>query len=289
MTVQHEELDMPQAGPRAARGPSWRELSPGREPSGTRDRAGREEGGLRRLLIIAGGIGAALVLVLAVLSLGGRQDAPIPVVQADPRPVRVKPADPGGMRVANDDIFSAGDGQDQNLAAPAETPNPAALKAEAPGHPATQATQPPQPPSPTVAPTAGAAPARVAVPGSAQQSQGMAPAGPPAISTPSAAPGRASAPPALEASRAARQVVPGRPEVQLAALGSEEAAHAEWKRLAGRFPDLLARHQPLFVKTEREGREIWRLRLGGFEDVAEATRFCEALRARKAGCAIASF
>jgi hypothetical protein len=77
--------------------------------------------------------------------------------------------------------------------------------------------------------------------------------------------------------------------VQLAALTSEPAARAEWERLAKRWPELFGGHQPAFSKVEHGGQVFWRLRVGGFQGVAQATMFCERLRAKGGGCSVADF
>ncbi len=77
--------------------------------------------------------------------------------------------------------------------------------------------------------------------------------------------------------------------MQLAAVRSEDAAKSEWERLSKRMPDLLGQHHPAFSKTERDGQTLWRVRTGGFNDVAQATQFCERVRAKGAGCSVADF
>ena len=77
--------------------------------------------------------------------------------------------------------------------------------------------------------------------------------------------------------------------MQFAALGSEAAARAEWTQLNKRNPDLLGGRQPSFSRTERDGKVFWRVRTGGFADMAQATSFCELARAKGTACSIASF
>jgi hypothetical protein len=78
-------------------------------------------------------------------------------------------------------------------------------------------------------------------------------------------------------------------EVQLAAVGSEEAARGEWQRLTGHMPELLGGRHPDISRVARDGRTYWRIRLAGFGDVADASAFCERVRAKGGGCSVASF
>ena len=66
--------------------------------------------GTRRLVFIAGGLGATLLAVVGGWSVVGHRSATVPVVQADNRPIRVKPDNPGGLQVAGaeEDILSGG-------------------------------------------------------------------------------------------------------------------------------------------------------------------------------------
>ncbi|MDB5412809.1 MAG: hypothetical protein JWR10_1144, partial [Rubritepida sp.] len=73
-------------------------------------------------------------------------------------------------------------------------------------------------------------------------------------------------------------------QVQLLAATSEEAARADWARLQRRIPELSGR-APAITKLEREGQPpLWRLRTGGFADVAAARAFCVQLRERSIAC-----
>ncbi len=215
--------------------------------------------GTRRLAIIAGGLGGALVLLVGGWSLLGHRSTGIPVIEADSSPLRVKPANPGGMNVAgsNDEILSGdADGATGKLAPGSETPAPQDIK------PPVVASAPPVP-TPAPAP---AAPAVVA-------------AKPPLV------------PPAhVAAAEHPAHVGGGKGAlVQLAALSSEDAAKTEWERLAKKMPDLLSSKQPAVSKIERDGKTFWRLRTGGFSDIAQATAFCEQVRAKGNGCSIAAF
>ena len=215
----------------------------------------------RRLALIAAGLGGSLLVIVGGWTFIGHRSATVPVVQADAGPVRVKPQNPGGMQVAgaNEDILS-GDTQNKTdkLAPPPEVPAPQALRA-------------PPPPPPTAVPAALPAPV-VAAPMTA-------PAKPAAV-----AEKRAPAVPERPVQAGAKGVL-----VQLAAVRSENAAKAEWERLSKRMPELLGPHRPAFSKTDREGQTLWRVRTGGFNDVAQATQFCQRVRAKGSGCSVADF
>jgi nucleoid-associated protein YgaU len=220
------------------------------------------DSGTRRLAIIAGGLGGALVLLVGGWSLLGHRSTGVPVIEADSSPARVKPENPGGMTVAgsNEEILSDGaDGSVGKLAPGSETPAPQNMQAARP--PVVASAPPPPPVAAPPAPVAAPAPVVAA-----------APAKPPAHVA--AAEHPASGKGAL---------------VQLAALSSEDAAKIEWERLEKRMPDLLGKRQPAVSKIERDGKTFWRLRTGGFTDIAQATAFCEQVRAKGNGCSIAAF
>ena len=72
--------------------------------------------------------------------------------------------------------------------------------------------------------------------------------------------------------------------VQLGAYDSAEVARAEWERIAGRFDSFMDGKQRVVQKAEKAGRTFYRLRAHGFDDVADARRFCSALVAQNAAC-----
>ena len=220
----------------------------------------------KRLALIAGGLGATLVVVVGGSSLISQRSAPVPVVQADSRPLRVKPENPGGMQVAgaNEDILSGGsEAKVGKLAPPPEVPAPQEML-----------TQPTPPP-------VAATPAPIAAPGPAPAPMAAVTAAPPkpVAAKPAVAPEKhpITAPAASGAL------------VQLAAVHSEDAARSEWDRLSKRVPDLLGPHKPTFSKIDHDGHALWRVRTGGFSDTAQATTFCERLRAKGLNCSVADF
>jgi len=257
----------------------------------------------RKLALIAAGIGGALLVVVGGWTMLNHRSHGVPVVQAESSPMRVKPANPGGMQVAgaNNDIFSGGNDTDvEKLAPPPQTPDPQALRAPPAPTPASGVlTRGPVAAPPATNPVATPpALGSVATPPGREQTAiaGIQPPAQPAPGAAARAPVAAVVPPA----RSAEKPVPAPTAsahtagsrdvlVQLAALSSEPAAKAEWERLARRWPDLIGGHRPAFSKIERDGQTFWRVRTGGFDGVAQATIFCERLRAKGGGCSVADF
>ena len=99
-------------------------------------RAERDAGGSssRRMIAIGGGLLAVLGIgALVMWGLAREGGSGVPLVEADPRPVRVRPTDPGGLRVQNQNelIFD----RDRR---PANTTARLAPEAEGPGDAGTQ-------------------------------------------------------------------------------------------------------------------------------------------------------
>jgi hypothetical protein len=235
----------------------------------------------RRLMMFAGGVGAVLVVLIGLSTLIGHHSEGVPVVTADNTPVRVKPTNPGGLKIdgAENDVFSGGsDMANAKLAATSESPDTKALRSAA--------TLPPPPAAPLAAakPSPAAKPAIVATAEPAAKPATAIPAAPPAKPRVAAIESHPAAPADTRPPATGHQAT-----VQLAALSSEAAAHDEWKELAKRFPALMNGKQPIFTHAERDGRTFWRLRTSGFADVAQARTFCDQVRQKGAGCSVADF
>ena len=239
----------------------------------------------RRLTLFAGGLGAVLAVLIGASALVGHHGDSVPVVLADNRPIRVKPDNPGGMKIdgAENDVFSGGsDTADSKLAPAPESPDTKALRSAAAVIP---------PPVPRAETPLAAAPL-AAAPLAASPLTTAAVIVPPAIapSQPAkiaAAPSKARPVPGTEAAHP--PVAGRRTMVQLAALGSEEAARNEWQVLSKRMPGLLNGHQPDYSRTEHDGRTFWRVRTAGFADIARARDFCDQVRQKGGGCSVADF
>jgi hypothetical protein len=239
----------------------------------TRDYDSGADSSMRNLALAA--VGIAAVVMGGVWYMSGRHHEGVPVIEADPTPLRIKPANPGGMQVAGADDAMLGNSNGKEadaLAPPPETPAPQALQQQT--RAANAAALPPVVPTP-LAPPAAAIP----VP-SAPLAPRFAAAPVTPLPAPRVAAAAAPPPPAPAA---------GGVQVQLAALDSDAAATAAWAQLTHRLPGVLDGHTPAIERHERDGKVYWRLRTAGFADIAEATQFCAKLRAKGVACAIASF
>ena len=243
----------------------------------------RRAGGDRARLMTLGaaGLGGLLLLGTVGWAVMGRKPAEVPLIEADARPIRVKPENAGGQQFAGADEQVMG-GQStgtERMAPAAEVPAPQALRAQM------QPVQAPAAATPGAAPVVVDPSAPVAAAAPAVAGPGASPLPDTPLRTQPAARAAAVVPkPATPAPAAA-----GATMVQLAALESEAAAQAEWSKLSKRLPDLLGSRRLVVQKTERDGKPMWRVRTGGFSDVAEATSFCGKMRAKGASCTIASF
>jgi hypothetical protein len=236
-----------------------------------------------RMGVIAAGVLGLVVIAAGGYALIGRRPHVIPVVEADSRPIRVRPDNPGGnMVVGADEQIMGGNGRPglTAMAPPAEAPEPQALRAQI------EASHAPPP----VLSLPALQPVSPALPPAQKVSLAVPPVSPPSALSdmPETRPATKAVvkAPAVSAPQAAAA---GGMQVQLGALESEQAAMTEWQRLSKRMPDLLGPRHPAVLRAEHDGKTVWRLRTGGFTDIASATAFCSQVKSKGVGCAIASF
>ena len=226
-------------------------------------------------MIIAGSVLAAGAVIAALVwgfSRGSSRNAPL--IEADARPIKIRPDNPGGLRVPNQDelIFDRNRGArpaaQGGLAPEAERPRVDQLRAQLAERAAQEAARNAPPPSP--APAQPAAPATPSAPATAS-----------ALNAPSL-----PAPVPATAERFA-PVANGRAQVQLGALPSEAAARGEWERLQKRVPELLGNRRVTLAPFDREGQTtLYRIRTGGFADATNARAFCEEMKTRSIPCMV---
>jgi hypothetical protein len=192
---------------------------------------------------------------------------PVPLIRADDRPMKIKPDQPGGMPVP-----------DQNVSVYDQKPGAAAVEKLLP--------PPEQPmPRPAAKEPAGAQSAAAAAPAAAPK-----PAAPQqqAVATP--APKTPAKPAAKEppAAAPAKSVPAGPVRLQLASLPSPEAAKQEWARLKREHPDTLGKLTAVAVRADLGDKGVWyRVQTQVFDDAAAADRLCADLKKQKIGCSLA--
>src|SRR5579875_315929 len=266
----------------------------------------------KRLALTSGAIGAVLLLFLVAWNMGGGPSE-VPVIAPENGPIRVKPQDAGGMKIAeaDSDILSGqGDDGAAHLAASAEKPAPQMLEraeGNAGGNSGAGTAE-----SSAVSSTENMLPAEAPAPEPRTNSELSGPSNNravnPASSPPQAEPGTATAagsglphrsqsapntgasaatPAKIGATRS--EAFSRNQEVQLASLPTEAAARAEWERLLHKFPELLRNRKPIISRVELQGRTFWRVRTDGFASYSDAEGFCRRLRAKAADCAVARF
>ena len=245
---------------------------------------------LKRMGVIAAGIAGIVALALGAGSLMGPRHHGVPVIEADAGPVRIKPADAGGMQVTGADL-GLGIGTTQTLAPVAEQPQINALRAQLHAvkkELARQAAETAQ-----VAKLAQANATKIVAAPPVQRASATArlsqslPAGALSPAVVSFNPVVLSPPAAVRV--AAPRLAMAGPAVQLAAFTDEAAAKTGWNALVRKAPDLLGGRGAEITKVQASGRTMWRLRTAGFGTVAEAGSFCTKMRAHGADCAIAAF
>ncbi|HVZ06546.1 SPOR domain-containing protein [Rhodopila sp.] len=247
----------------------------------------------RRLMMYAGGLGAVLVVMIGASMLTGRHSGPPPVVEPASGPVRVKPENPGGMKIdaAESDVFSGAQDTDNAKLAPApEVPNPNGLQAQSKPKPkpVPTAEAPAQAAARTVEPAKPVARETPAIKDAGHEAvKDKEPAAKVARDAPT--PARTTVASTEPAAKPTSGASSGHAAIQLAALSSEQGAKEEWQRLQRQMPELLGGRQPMIQKAEHEGKTFYRLRTTGFADLSQARGFCDKVRAKGGSCSVATF
>jgi hypothetical protein len=83
---------------------------------------------------------------------------------------------------------------------------------------------------------------------------------------------------------AAESLPAGTRLVQLGAFDSAETAREQWEKIGGTFSDYFRGKSRVVQRAQSGGKTFYRLRAMGFEDLADARRFCSALLAKSADC-----
>lgn len=254
-----------------------------------RDQAG---GRGRTIALVAGVVVGAVIAGAAAWTVFGPNSdgtvGQVPLVVAEPEPYKVRPDDPGGLQVENQDklVYERLNGANsepgaENILPPPEMPKQPVVPVVTPPPAVIVAPTPPEPVvvDAPVAPVAPEPPAIVV----------EAPAPPPApVATPAApaapTPQPEAAPQSLESFVAA---LSGDYLIQIAALRSEEVAQSEWDRLSKKYASLLGSYRPMIVRADLGERGIfYRLRAGPLKDRGAAEDLCASLASENVGCLV---
>jgi len=206
----------------------------------------------------------------------------VPLIRADDHPAKVKPDQPGGMAIPDQNVSLY---NEKPGTAPVEKLLPAAEQPMPRPAPAAKEAVPPPPAASAPPPGAHSASAPAAV-------SPAPPAAPPAAkAVAKAAPKPASAP-AREAALTLGAAAPAGKaspvQIQLASLKSPEAAREDWARLKRDNADLLGKLTAVAVRTDLGDKGIYyRILAGSFGDAAAAEKLCGELKRRNLGCVLA--
>jgi hypothetical protein len=242
---------------------------------------------------------------------------PVRTVEAEPGPYKVRPTNPGGEVIPDQDklVFGEAVGRPQETEdvlgpppeAPQAKPEPVLVRPYTPPPPA----QPPAQPAPAETPPAAAPPAAVPPVADASPTIGEAPpamapgasdgagpiedrpgqeGGPPAADLAELTTGE---PPPWKAGEAAASPpdpappAPGAPMVQLGAYASEAKAMQSWEQVRREHEVVIGAVEPRVVKVAIAGKgDFYRLLIGPYADRGHAVETCVQLKARGRDCIV---
>ncbi len=93
-----------------------------------------------------------------------------------------------------------------------------------------------------------------------------------------------AAPAVVDGEVDAATIAAGTRLVQLGAFGTPDVARSEWAAVEARYSDFFAGKTRVIQEVTSGGREFYRLRVMGFEDLADARRFCAVIVADGTNC-----
>ena len=228
----------------------------------------------------------AVVLSIAVAGLAGgswwaghsskpaTEDlSAVPEIHPDTAPVKVVPANPGGMQVPDQDsvlLNREGKTPPEELLPPPEAVKQRPVAATLPAPP----PAPPAPPAPAVTAVPTPAPAPPPPSGTPAPQVATATASPPAVIVPQAKAAPLPAP-----------ATAGGYRLQLGALGSEDAAKQEWLKLQKQQPDVLGKLALSVSRVDLGAKGVYyRIQAGPIADATQAAQNCATLKSRNVGC-----
>ncbi|MDX1709910.1 MAG: SPOR domain-containing protein [Rhodovibrionaceae bacterium] len=266
------------------------------------------------LLTLAGF--AAIVSYAYLWGLGDVSEGKLPIVAAAAEPEKVRPEDPGGLKVPHQDTLVLNESDSgaetgvERLLPPPEEPAPPEPKitasneggqtppsedaagAEVP-QPSLEPTEPIQlMPEKTKAAISGTAAPDSEAPGAdagTQVAEANSDAAPKLAPEPEASTNEAAAKAEAAPSPAATQVAlkPGDYVIQMAAFRSDDRARQGWRALQGSHPQILGDMELLIQQVDIEGKgTFFRVQTGPFPNKATAEDMCAALKARGQACIV---
>lgn len=210
------------------------------------------------------------------------------VIEAREGPTRIKPENPGGMKIPDQDkaVFDRMNPGEEKRSVEKLLPPPEPVVAPPP-----EMTPPSIPPVESLVARQQEMkeekPAEKAEP--AKPDEKMTAVTPPPVPEPAKA--KPPPPPAQEVIKktepVSKKATAGNYKIQLASLRSREAANAAWKKLQAANTDILGPYQPDIVAVEIKNKgSFYRLRAKPLASADAARALCERLKARKIGCFI---
>ncbi|CAK0765195.1 Cell division septation protein DedD [uncultured Gammaproteobacteria bacterium] len=280
-------------------------------------------GRLATLIMSLIGMTAVVGVGLLMFSRPGRDsETGVPLIQADHKPTKMKPDQPGGMAVPHQDVLVY-DRLDPESAPPVierilpgpeaplprpQAPPPQALTPPPAAFPPPPATGTGPGPGPGTPPAVGQTPTATATPPKPQPAKPPQPAVPkpppamPGLSAFTPSTGAALSPPVqprpIPPAAVAAGLTPGGAlggpatsgsasfRVQLGSLKSEADATAEWRRLATRYPAQLGGLSPSIMRADLGEKGIYFRLRGGPLDENRAKDTCAQLKTQNVVCQV---